>query len=395
MCLTFFFFLVFSVDIIKAFECSTGCNPENGYCEKPGECRCRPGWNGETCRQCLLFPGCVHGSCERAWQCICEEGWIGKQCDQEQAKPCSSQQCAGNFTCIQTDRGGYLCICPPGYTGEGCRRKKGPCLTNDSPCQNGGTCNDANGLAAYPSCTCPAGFAGDFCEIDIESCDPNPCANGGNCTDQGATFTCTCPAGFEGLTCNITDGDAISPCGSAPCGNGGTCVRGNQTSEAGTYHCLCLPGFSFAGHGCTPNQPPHKPKTKLKTAKLSSRGLSPQHYTLPAHSFHKLLSPPERDKITLKETSHTPSAAGLITRSQVICFGMLGLLTCLVILGTLGIVFFNRCEMWMANARYSQLVHQQKRHLLRAGEDEGGLSVNVILPEKIKLASFGKHYTSI
>uniref|UniRef100_A0A8C7PJN3 Delta like non-canonical Notch ligand 1 n=1 Tax=Oncorhynchus mykiss TaxID=8022 RepID=A0A8C7PJN3_ONCMY len=176
--------LVFSLSHIQAIECSAGCNPENGYCEKPEECRCKPGWQGVTCKQCMPFPGCLHGSCEKAWQCICEEGWMGSQCDQD-TNQCSSKPCTDNSTCIQTGQGGYLCICLPGYTGESCHLKKGSCLTNGSPCQNGGTCSDAGGLAAYPSCACPLGFAGDFCEIDTDSCDPNPCLNGGNCTDYG------------------------------------------------------------------------------------------------------------------------------------------------------------------------------------------------------------------
>lgn len=127
--------------------------------------------------------------------------------------------------------------------------------------------------------------------------------------------------------------------------------------------------------------------------------LTPQHYSLPAHAFHKLLRPPERDllKITLKETVHSPGV--LVTHGQLICFGMLALLTCLVILGTTGIVFFGRCETWLANAKYSQLVRQQREHLLReagsASQDEPEHSVNIILPEKIRLTSFGRHYTSI
>ena len=91
-------------------------------------------------------------------------------------------------------------------------------------------------------------------------------------------------------------------------------------------------------------------------------------------------------------------SGGLVNQGQLLCFGLLGLLTCLVILGTTGIVFFGRCEAWLANARYSQLVHHQREQLLReVGRegDEGGPSVNIILPEKLKLTSFGSHYTSI
>ncbi|XP_044231956.1 protein delta homolog 1 isoform X1 [Thunnus albacares] len=387
--------------IAKGWECSAGCNTENGFCEKPGKCRCKPGWQGDNCDQCVPFPGCLHGTCEKAWQCICEEGWVGSLCDKD-TRLCSSRPCAGNATCIETGEGGYLCICPHGYAGENCHLKRGVCLTNgyqhlrfyfNSPCQNGGTCTDTDGSAADSSCLCPPGFSGDFCEISVDSCKPNPCLNGGNCTNHGLAFTCICPHGFTGFTCNDTA--SLSPCAGRPCATGGTCVG----QPDGTFRCVCQKWFT--GPTCSQQ---HRPKARSKPVgarPVEHRvfALSPQHYSLPAHAFHKLLRPPERDllKITLKETVHSPGV--LVSHGQLICFGMLALLTCLVILGTTGIVFFGRCETWLANAKYSQLVRQQREHLLKeagsASQEEPEHSVNIILPEKIRLTSFGRHYTSI
>uniref|UniRef100_A0A3B4V026 Delta like non-canonical Notch ligand 1 n=1 Tax=Seriola dumerili TaxID=41447 RepID=A0A3B4V026_SERDU len=288
---------------LKGWECSAGCNTENGFCEKPGKCRCKPGWQGDNCDQCLPFPGCLHGTCEKAWQCICEEGWVGSLCDQD-TRLCSSRPCAGNATCIETGEGGYLCICPRGYAGENCHLKRGP----------------------------------------------NPCLNGGNCSNHGLAFTCACPHGFTGFTCNDTT--SLSPCAGRPCANGSTCVG----QPDGTFRCVCQKWFT--GPTC---------------------------------------SLPVDHRITLKETVHSPGV--LVTQGQLICFGILALLTCLVILGTTGIVFFGRCETWLANAKYSQLVRQQREHLLReagtTNQEEPEHSVNIILPEKIRLTSFGRHYTSI
>ncbi|KAA8582110.1 hypothetical protein FQN60_008850 [Etheostoma spectabile] len=306
---------------------------------------------------------------------------------------CSSRPCAGNATCIETGEGGYMCICPLSYTGENCHLKRGLCLTNGSPCQNGGTCLDADGSAGYSSCLCPPGFSGDFCEISVDSCQPNPCLNGGNCTNHGLAFTCVCPLGFTGFTCNDTT--SLSPCASRPCANRGTCVG----QPDGTFRCVCQKWFT--GPTCSLQHRP-KARSKLVGARPVDHrvfALTPQHYSLPAHTFHKLLRPPERDllKITLKETVHSPGI--LVTHGQLVCFGMLALLTCMVILGTTGIVFFGRCETWLANAKYSQLVRQQREHLLReaggASQEEPEHSVNIILPEKIRLTSFGRHYTSI
>ncbi|XP_076021725.1 protein delta homolog 1 [Genypterus blacodes] len=387
--------------IAKGWECSAECNTENGFCEKRGKCRCKPGWQGEKCERCVPFPGCLHGACERAWQCVCEQGWVGSLCDQD-TRMCSSRPCAGNATCIETGEGGYLCICPQGYAGPNCEPKKGNCDTNSSPCQNGGTCIGGGGSAALSSssssssssCVCPPGFTGDYCEVNADSCRLNPCLNGGNCTNRGLTFTCACPDGFTGLTCNDTVG--VSPCADGPCANGGTCA----VQSDGTFRCACQKWFT--GPTCSMQHHRPKPKAKLGGARPAEHrvfSLTPQHYSLPAHAFHKLLRPPDRDvlKITLKETVH--SSGVLVTHGQLVCFSMLALLTCLVILGTTGIVFFGRCETWLANAKYSQLVRQQREHLLResggSGQEEPEHTVNIILPEKIRLSSFGRHYTSI
>ena len=45
-------------------------------------CRCRWGWKGEFCDQCVPYPGCKHGYCNgNPWQCICETNWGGILCD--------------------------------------------------------------------------------------------------------------------------------------------------------------------------------------------------------------------------------------------------------------------------------------------------------------------------
>ncbi|XP_066497192.1 protein delta homolog 1 [Hoplias malabaricus] len=360
--------------------CKTGCDLENGFCDRNGECRCRPGWQGAECKQCVPFPGCVHGTCQKAWQCVCKQGWAGSQCDQD-IHLCSSQPCSGNSTCIEMGQGGYACICPPGYTGKNCQLKKGPCPINSSPCQNGGTCMDNNGSDNHISCLCPSAFTGGYCETEVEKCEPNPCLNGGTCTDGGLAYKCICPPAFSGPICNTS----LPSCPKNTCGNGGTCLN---TTNGGT-HCICPPGLT--GPLCHLHIHRLKANARPKHPGLDSSSL---HYSLPDQAFHKLLKPPEHDlpKITSKEAVHTSSS--LVTRSQIICFALLGLLTCLVVLGTTGIIYFNRCEMWLANVKYSQLVQQQRDCLLKAsnGEDH---SVNIILPEKIKLTNYGKHYTSL
>lgn len=58
--------------------------------------RCKPGWQGQDCDQCVPFPGCLHGTCEKAWQCICSEGWMGSLCDR--GEPYSAAFCLSAST---------------------------------------------------------------------------------------------------------------------------------------------------------------------------------------------------------------------------------------------------------------------------------------------------------
>ena len=60
---------------------------------------------------------------------------------------------------------------------------------------------------------------------------------------------------------------------------------------------------------------------------------------------------------------------------------VLGLLTCLVVLGTTGIIFFSKFEMWLANARYSQLVRKERDCFLKASDGENP-PVKIIFPDQ-------------
>ena len=50
-----------------------------------------------------------------------------------------------------------------------------------SPCQNGATCND---LLDDFNCSCPIGFTGAVCDVNIDDCHPDFCLHGGTCVDQ-------------------------------------------------------------------------------------------------------------------------------------------------------------------------------------------------------------------
>ncbi|XP_052792089.1 neurogenic locus notch homolog protein 1-like [Mya arenaria] len=63
-----------------------------------------------------------------------------------------------------------------------------------STCLNGGTCMDAIGSFI---CTCPTGYMGYRCDVDIDHCASNPCLNGGVCVDGLMSFTCQCPSSYN------------------------------------------------------------------------------------------------------------------------------------------------------------------------------------------------------
>ncbi|PIO29520.1 hypothetical protein AB205_0122320 [Aquarana catesbeiana] len=237
-------------------------------------CRCRPGWQGRFCNECIPHNGCRHGTCQNPWQCICDEGWGGLFCDQDLNYCTHHKPCKNGATCMNTGQGSYTCSCRAGYTGVNCEEKINECDSNpcrnggsctdvdsgyvcecpqgyygthcehsvlncaDSPCFNGGTCKEREMGASY-ACLCPLGYTGSNCEKKEDKCTNNPCLNGGQCYVLGYTQLCRCPSGYRGPTCAIN----INDCAKNPCSNGGTCY-----DLHGDYGCICSPGFT--GKNC-------------------------------------------------------------------------------------------------------------------------------------------------
>ncbi|XP_072820101.1 protein delta homolog 1 isoform X1 [Vicugna pacos] len=353
-------------------ECFPACHPQNGFCEEDNVCRCQPGWQGPLCDQCMTFPDCVNGLCVEPWQCICKDGWDGNLCDID-VRACASTPCANNGTCVNLDDGQYDCSCAPGFSGKDCQKRDGPCVMDGSPCQHGGSCVDDEGQASHASCLCPPGFSGNFCEILVtNSCTPNPCENQGICTDIGGDFRCRCPAGFVDKTCSRP----VSTCTNDPCLNGGTCLQHSQVR----FECLCKPEFTGPLCGRKRAAGPQQ-VTRLPSGYGLTYRLTPGVHELPVpQPEHRVL------KVSMKELN---KSAPPLSEGQAICFTILGVLTSLVVLGTVGIVFLNKCEAWVSNLRYNHMLRKKKNLLLQynSGED---LAVNIIFPEKIDMTTFSK-----
>jgi hypothetical protein len=57
---------------------------------------------------------------------------------------------------------------------------------------------DTETLDTLRSCHCPAGFAGDRCESNIDDCLNNKCENNATCVDLIQAYECRCPPGYMG-----------------------------------------------------------------------------------------------------------------------------------------------------------------------------------------------------
>lgn len=231
---------------------------------------------------------------------------------------------------------------------------------------------DDEGQAPHAACLCPPGFSGNFCEIMTNSCNPNPCENQGICTDIGGDFRCRCPAGFMDKTCSRP----VNTCTSEPCLNGGTCLQHSQVR----FECLCTP--AFAGPRCGRKRAAGPPQvTRLPSGYGLTYRLTPGVHELPVQQpEHRVL------KVSMKELN---KSTPLLSEGQAICFTILGVLTSLVILGTLGIVFLNKCEAWVSTLRYNHMLRKKKNLLLHCNSGEE-LAVNIVFPEKIDMTTFTK-----
>uniref|UniRef100_A0A452S549 Uncharacterized protein n=1 Tax=Ursus americanus TaxID=9643 RepID=A0A452S549_URSAM len=106
---------------------------------------------------------------------------------------------------------------------------------------------------------------------------------------------------------------------------------------------------------------------------------------------------PPREQLRLRpvpQRGHLPAAhpgegTPLLSEGQAVCFTVLGVLTSLVVLGTVGIVFLHKCEAWLSHLRYHRVLRRKNSLLLHCNSGED-LAVNILFPEKLDMATFSK-----
>ncbi|XP_021099954.1 protein delta homolog 1 isoform X4 [Heterocephalus glaber] len=262
-----------------------------------------------------------------------------------------------------------VCRCQPGWQGDLCDQ----CVTF-SGCVNG-HCEEPG------ECICEDGWDGKLCNIDVRACTSTPCANNGTCMDLGSGhYECACVPGHSGKGCQKKDGPCVI--NGSPCQHGGTCV--DDEGRASHASCLCPPGFSgnfceIVANSCTPNP--------CENGGVCTDIGGDFRCRCPAGFIDKTCSRP----VTTCTSSPCLNGGTCLqhTQGQAVCFTILGVLTGLVVLGTVIIIFINKCETWVSNLRYNNMLRKKKNLLLHYhnGED---MAVNIIFPERVNATTFDR-----
>ncbi|KFO35535.1 protocadherin Fat 4 [Fukomys damarensis] len=171
---------------------------------------------------------CVHSPCQNGGSCIRRLA-VGSTLKSHESLPV--------IIVANEPLQPFLCKCLPGYAGSWCEIDIDECLP--TPCHNGGTCHN---LVGGFSCSCPEGFTGRACERDINECLPSPCKNGAVCQNFPGGFNCVCKTGYTGKMCE----SSVNYCECNPCFNGGSCQNGVDS-----YYCHCP--FGVFGKHCELN----------------------------------------------------------------------------------------------------------------------------------------------
>ena len=180
------------------------------------------GFTGRNCNIQLI--DCTNNICDNNGSCIaevtsdgeetrnyceCSPYFTGDHCEMS-FDPCANK-CENNGTCKSSfiGNGEYntICNCTEYFTGENCTvdiEAKILTCSEESVCggsERRSNCINHENHNDY-QCVCKFGYAGDRCEIDVDLCENSPCENGGTCEDHGSNFTCNCPPGYDGHTCS-------------------------------------------------------------------------------------------------------------------------------------------------------------------------------------------------
>ena len=249
---------------------ATTCNGR-GTCMSDGSCICDHNRIG-NCQSCIpMFygDGCDiecnanehcngHGACSVSGTCKCDSGWDGTDCSEcapdtyplaKYTNPClfriTNATCNNNghanqnygnsrfdaFNSAGIYTGKYMCTCTgkfspesfctecmPDYYLPDCSKHCDANMCNNGACVEDGTCS------------CFAGFFGEFCDSSCNTVNGVVCSGHGRCQGDrwvnGVTTKCVCDEGYEGDTCQL----------SAPSADGNICNGRGVAMVSGIVH---------------------------------------------------------------------------------------------------------------------------------------------------------------
>ncbi|XP_007941830.1 protocadherin Fat 2 [Orycteropus afer afer] len=82
---------------------------------------------------------------------------------------CSKDPCLNGGKCSQAHRAGYVCKCPPQFSGKHCEQGRENCT-----CEQGKNCMPTSSPKGA-SCSCPYPYTGDRCEMEARGCSEGHC----------------------------------------------------------------------------------------------------------------------------------------------------------------------------------------------------------------------------
>ena len=150
---------------------------------------------------------------------------------------CYEQECQNQGECSQPSEQ-FECSCPAGFSGSLCEVNIDECFAPTAPCVHG-QCED--GVNNY-TCSCQPGWTGWLCDQDLDECEAQPCRNNGTCSESAepGDYTCACLPEYKGKDCQELK---VKTCREQPCVNGGTCIEEARTDGPEQYRCDCPNGY--------------------------------------------------------------------------------------------------------------------------------------------------------
>ncbi|KRT78905.1 EGF-like domain containing protein, partial [Oryctes borbonicus] len=209
----------------------------------------------ESCnvlKNCDIRADCLF-TASGTYICVCRPGYKGDgyRCDVLEESCLDTNICDIHASCQYDDFGRAVCICGPGYQGDGLTCLPIAICTKDEDCPTNEECSFDHHTETY-ECLCKEGTVRDTlhqCVPIDDSCGGGTCVENAECLydPEYQTHYCSCKANFTG--------DGITECKPKPLGcdvlnNCGINAECNYNTASSIYECQCSSGYVGDGFIC-------------------------------------------------------------------------------------------------------------------------------------------------